>query len=125
MWSRCLESRLAYIQANLRRIQKEDAELMGQEYVPDHENVYLPSSFIGSNRWTSEQVADSLAIAAHFGTPTFFITMTCNPKWTEITSCLRNGQKYTDIPAVVARVFHAKLSLLLKVRVPHFKFMII
>lgn len=115
MWSRALESRLAYIQTNLKRIQREDAELMGQEEVPDHENVFLPSSFIGSGRWTTEQVADSLAIAAQLGNPTFFITMTCNPKWEEITCQLRPGQNYTDIPAVVARVFHAKLRLLIKV----------
>lgn len=79
-----------------------------------NENIYLPASFLGSNRWASEQVADSLAIAASLGNPTFFITMTCNPDWPEITSQLRPGQTYVDIPMVVVRVFKRKLFLLLK-----------
>jgi hypothetical protein len=48
------------------------------------------------------------------GSPSFFITMTCDPNWPEIQSQLRNGQNYTDIPIIVARVFHRRLSLLLQ-----------
>ena len=62
-------------------------DLMGHEYIPDTEND-LPLSFIGSRRWTSEQVADALEIASKFGPPMFFITMTCNPMWPEIQECL-------------------------------------
>lgn len=59
------------------------------------------------------KVADALAIAAFFGAPTFFITMTCNPQWPEILQALRPGQTYADVPIVVARVFAQKLSQLL------------
>lgn len=117
MWSRALECRLNFIRANLMRIAKADAELMGQEFVPDTENIFLPSSFVGSMKWTSEQVSDTLAIAAQFGPPTFFITITCNPKWPEITSRLRIGQNHTDIPAVVVRVFRNRLSHFMSVRI--------
>ncbi|KAI0074751.1 hypothetical protein K474DRAFT_1577772, partial [Panus rudis PR-1116 ss-1] len=106
--------RLNYIRRNQQRIQQEDAELMGTSAVGDLENIYLPSSFLGSNRWASEQIADSLAIAARFGPPTFFITMTCNATWPEISSQLRPGQTYADIPLVVIRVFRRKLALLEK-----------
>jgi hypothetical protein len=116
MWSRALEMRLSYIHANIQRIAREDAELMGREYVPDVENVLLPASFIGSRQWTSDQVNDALAIASKYGGPTFFITMTCNPMWPEIQECLLPGQNYTDIPTVVVRVFKAKLHELIKVR---------
>jgi hypothetical protein len=57
-------------------------------------------------------VSDSLALAREFGKPTFFITMTFNPNWPEITSRLRTGQHFTDIPAVVCRVFYSRLKRL-------------
>ena len=114
MFSRDLESRLAYIRTNQERIRREDATLMGLSNVEANENIYLPASFLGSNRWASEQISDSLAIAAAFGSPTFFITMTCNPEWPEIQSQLRPGQDFTDIPMVVVRVFKRKLALLEK-----------
>jgi hypothetical protein len=115
MWSRALELRMNYLNQNIQRIAREDAELMGREYIPDIENVLLPSSFIGSRRWTSEQVSDALAIASQFGGPTFFITMTSNPMWLEIQECLLPGQNFTDIPTVVVRIFKAKLHALIKV----------
>jgi len=40
----------------------------------------LPASFIGSQAWVSDQVADALALARELGKPSFFITMTCNAK---------------------------------------------
>lgn len=115
MFSRFLETRLQYIRTNQLRIRREDAELMGQPSVPDTENVYLPSSFLSSQRWASEQVADALTIAAHFGSPTFFVTMTCNPFWPEIQQRLLPGQRWGDDPVLVSRVFKQKFSALLKV----------
>lgn len=114
MWSRNLDSRLHYIRTNQQRVLQEDAALMGIPVVENTENIYLPSSFLGSNRWASEQIADSLAIAAQHGAPKLFITMTCNSNWPEIQCMLRPGQTYADIPLVVARVFKRKLTLLLK-----------
>jgi hypothetical protein len=87
---------------------------MGDPDVEPNENIYLPASFLGSKRWASEQVSDSLAIAAAYGNPTFFVTMTCNPEWPEIQSQLHPGQDFTDIPVVVVRVFKRKLTLLLQ-----------
>jgi hypothetical protein len=117
MHTRDLENRLLYIQKGLERRRKaaeEDARFMGQEEVAPNENVYLPASFLGSQRWSSDQVSDSLAIAAEFGVPTVFVTVTCNPDWPEIKSQLRPGQDYTDVPIVVVRVFKQKLRMILK-----------
>ena len=88
MFSRNLECKLNYIRQNQQRIHREDAELMGLEDVAPSENIYLPPSFLGSKQWTSNQIADSLAIAAALGNPTFFVTMTCNTNWPEIQSQL-------------------------------------
>ncbi|KIJ64991.1 hypothetical protein HYDPIDRAFT_27728 [Hydnomerulius pinastri MD-312] len=114
MFSRNLESRLNFIRDNQKRIRQEDAELMGEAEVEASENVYLPASFLGSKRWATNQISDSLAIAAALGNPTFFITMTCNTAWPEIQSQLRPGQDFNDIPVVVIRVFKRKLALLQK-----------
>ena len=115
MFSRDLECRLHYIRSNQVRIRamEEDSALMGQEDLSEVENIYLPASFLGSWRWASNQISDSLAIAATYGPPTFFITLTCNGDWPEITSQLYPGQNHTDVPAVVCRVFKQKLSKLL------------
>ena len=40
--------------------------------------------------------------------------MTCNPQWPEITSQLRPGQQYEDIPLIVCRVFKQRLVHFLK-----------
>src|ERR1700733_7729845 len=95
---------------------------MGVTHISDCRNIYLPASFLGSRRWATEQVSDSLAVAARYGPPTFFVTMTCNTNWPEIQSQLRQGQDFMDIPVVVIRVFKRKLALLeqaLKTMFPH------
>jgi hypothetical protein len=112
MLTRNLEMRLNYIRINQMRLRQQDAELMGEAFVPDSQNIYLPASFMGSRRWASEQIADSLTIAAHSGNPTFFVTMTCNADWPEIACRLRPGQDFSDIPTDVVRVFKQKLSSL-------------
>lgn len=113
MWTRELECRLAYIRTNLVRRNREDAELMGDDAMEVDEtgNIYLPASFLGSRAWSSKNVADSLAIAASEGAPTFFITFTCNADWPEIKNNLLPGRDWTDDPVLVARVFHQKLTL--------------
>ena len=113
MFSRDLDTRLDYIRRNQNQVLEDDASLMGETDLPQSENIYLPSSFLGSRKWASDQIADSLTIAAHLGNPTFFVTMTCNPDWPEIRCKLRPGQNFSDIPTVVNRVFKQKLSLLL------------
>lgn len=111
MFSRNLDCRLAYIRQNQLRVRAEDAALMGEQNVPDNENIYLPASFLGSWRWAANQVADCLAIAAALGGPTFFITITCNAQWDEIKTRQGLGQDHTDIPVDVVRVFKRKLTL--------------
>ena len=101
MFSCDLKCRLNYIQTNQLRLRREDAALMDAPELESTENIYLPASFLGSRRWASNQIADSLAIAAAKGNQTFFITMTCNSNWPEIQSQLCFGQDFTDIPVVV------------------------
>jgi hypothetical protein len=49
-----------------------------------------------------------MAIVQRWGKPDYFITMTCNPYWEEITEKLLPGQLPQDRPDLVARVYKAK-----------------
>ena len=42
---------------------------------------------------------DSMAVVRKFGAPSFFITMTCNPKWPEIVAALPERVFFHGLPA--------------------------
>ena len=71
--------------------------------------IYLPASHTGSKRQMWNLLQNACTLSIRKGKATFFDTMTCNPKWPEITRCLRPGQSALDRPDVVARVFKQKL----------------
>ena len=52
---------------------------------------------------------DAMVLVTRFGKPDYFVTMTCNPHWEEITRQLLPGQTPQDRPELVARVYRAKL----------------
>jgi hypothetical protein len=106
MFTRDLECRLNYIKKYQHQLPDTDGETQAND-------VYLPASFLGSRRWASNQISDALALAANYGPPMFFVTMTCNPRWSEITSQLRPGQDFSDIPVVVCRVFKQRVAVLI------------
>ena len=57
---------------------------------------------------------DAMAIVRGFGFPDYFVTMTANPAWPEITANLREWETAADRPDLVARVFKLKLDELLR-----------
>ena len=73
----------------------------------------LSSSYIGSPRWYNAQFQDAMAICREFHKPDYFITMTCNPQWPEISSQLGETQTLQDRPDIVARVFKERKDRLL------------
>lgn len=75
--------------------------------------TYLPSSVFGSPRHLRKLARNALAIVSELGKPTFFITLTCNPNWPEITTQLLLGQTAFDRPDIVCMVFKAKLTVFL------------
>nr|XP_049460965.1 uncharacterized protein LOC120947674 [Anopheles coluzzii] len=75
--------------------------------------VILGPSFVGSNRYMRAQYQDAMAIVRALGKPDLFITVTCNPKWPEITQCLLPRQQAPDRPDVIVRVFRLKLKAIL------------
>lgn len=52
---------------------------------------------------------DAMMLVPRYRKPDFFVTMTCNLYWPEITFELLLGQTPQDRPDIVVRVYHAKL----------------
>ena len=78
-----------------------------------HTAKHLHHSLHGSPAHMKLKVADGLHIVHKMGKPLFFITLTCNPKWPEITSALLPGQAAADHPSLTTRVFKLKKEALL------------
>ena len=91
------------------KISKDDHELkIGKQIV-------LSKSFTGSPRWYHSKFQDGMAICRKYHKPDFFITLTCNPQWTEITDELREWETVQDRPDLVSRVFKQKKDQLMKI----------
>lgn len=75
--------------------------------------TFLPSSFVGGPRYMQQLYYDAMAIVRSHTKPDLFITMTCNPRWPEITENLSPGQTAEDRPDLVTRVFRLKLAAML------------
>ncbi|KAL8585058.1 hypothetical protein ACOMHN_013075 [Nucella lapillus] len=73
----------------------------------------LPSTFIGGPRYIHEKQNDAMAYIRKFGCADLFITMTCNPKWTDITENLLPRQAANDRPDTISRFFKLKLRKLM------------
>lgn len=119
MFSRIEDARLHYLRYG-RTLQTSGLDHVTDHLKADWMRNRLPSSFTGSRAWASEQVADALALARKFGKPTFFITMTTNPNWPEITSNMKPGQVFTDIPVIVCRAFNLRMKYLKNFIKDHF-----
>ena len=90
------------------------ADLAADEAAPKlGKRIVLPSSYPGSPRAMQQNYLDAMALVRKYGRPDFFITMTANPMWPEIQQELRPGERSSDRPDLVARVFRLKMASLL------------
>ncbi|KAG5532360.1 hypothetical protein RHGRI_026852 [Rhododendron griersonianum] len=76
--------------------------------------VILPGSFIGGPRDMHKRYLDAMTLVDKYGKPDIFLTMTCNPKWIEITSELKVHEDVQNRPDLVTRVFRSKFEQLKK-----------
>ncbi|XP_044272021.1 uncharacterized protein LOC123015966 [Tribolium madens] len=81
-----------------------------RDNVPFGRMIILPSTFEMSSRNQMQRFQDAMAVVSEMGCPSFFITMTCNPKWPEIVENLLDGQEAINHPLLVARIFKMKLD---------------
>jgi hypothetical protein len=109
IYSRTEDDRLNYLRM-ARTIQSSSFDNTPQQPTRDLIRNKIPASFIGSRAWASDQVTDALALARELGRPSFFITITSNPKWSKIADQVKPGQHFTHLPTVVCRAFHVRLA---------------
>ena len=74
---------------------------------------FLSQSMHGSRRHLRSLAKNALALVSEFGRPSLFITLTCNPYWSEIIEQLLPGQTAFDRGDVVCQVFYRKLEAVL------------
>jgi hypothetical protein len=119
-WQKIEGMRLQWQRNHQRQIRADkyinliDAEHREDNPVLPGRQVLLAPSLTYSPRWYTERYQDTMAIVRKFGKPDLFITMTCNPKWEEISQSLGPGETAADRPDVVVRVFYQKLETLME-----------
>ena len=125
MYCKNIQQKLLYISNNQSKLRCElycgFKDSLQNGILPENigKNIILPSSIPGSERHQKLQFQNSMAIVKERGSPTYFITMTCNLKWPEIQSQLKyiNGktkQSPMERPRLIAEVFNLKLKAFLK-----------
>ncbi|XP_069968648.1 uncharacterized protein [Bactrocera oleae] len=121
MYVKVETKRLAFIRFNQAKLRSEDYIHLRDAIHSDGDvqNIgrlmILPSSYIGSPRHMHEYAQDAMTYVRNYGTPDLFITLTCNPKWTEIERELEPGQKPQDRHDIIGRVFQQKLKVMMNV----------
>ena len=106
---------MLYITNNQQNLRAELYSSIGDAVDPRQvgRSVILPSSFTGGPRYMKQMLQDGLAIIRQRGSPTLFITFTCNPKWPEIVAELHPRQEAHNRPDIYSRVFNMKVTELL------------
>jgi hypothetical protein len=118
-WARAENQNLCYLRNNQTALRADTyrgvTDALDRDVNPNNigRSFILPSSFHGGPRHMQQCYQDAMGIVRRYGKPDLFITMTCNPKWPEITAALKPGQHANDRPELMARVFKMKLDMLM------------
>nr|VDD51523.1 unnamed protein product [Brassica oleracea] len=115
-------NRLRYIFLNQKNLRAEYYDKIaasadrGEDNLSEQgKRIFIPSSFTGGKRYMMQHYLDAMATCKYYGYPDFFITITCNPKWPEITRYLqKHDLKTEDRPDICCRVFKMKLDNLVE-----------
>jgi hypothetical protein len=76
------------------------------------QRTMLPSNNVVGQRFIAQCYQDSMGIVRFLCPPTF-ITVTAYPNWTEILRKLRPGEKASDRPGIVSRIFNHKCNAII------------
>ncbi|GBP36883.1 hypothetical protein EVAR_23185_1 [Eumeta japonica] len=116
MYVKVETERLAFIRFNQAKLRSEDYIHLRDAIHSDGDvqNIgrltILPSTYIGSHA-TCTNTLKTMTYVRNYGTPDLFITVTCNPKWTEIEREVGTGSKPQDRHDIIARVFQQNSRL--------------
>jgi len=120
-WAITEQSRLTWVKLNQAKLRvyhcQGIADAIAADPTVDTANlgqpIILPSSFSGSTHNMIQHCQDTLAINRYYHGADLFLTATANPNWPEIKAELLPGQKPSDRPDLIVRVFHAKMKEML------------
>ncbi|XP_022856895.1 uncharacterized protein LOC111377965 [Olea europaea var. sylvestris] len=73
-------------------------------------SIVLPIGFIGGPRNLTKRYMDAMCLVQRYGKPDVFLTITCNPNWSEIKQELRHNDSVQNRPDLLSRIFRAKLE---------------
>ncbi|XP_061347837.1 uncharacterized protein LOC133293306 [Gastrolobium bilobum] len=79
----------SHLRAELYKNIKNAFDRGEDEAINTGKRIIIHSSFTGGPRYMAENCKDAFAICRWAGYPHLFITITCNPKWPEITRFLK------------------------------------
>ncbi|OWZ01909.1 Helitron helicase [Phytophthora megakarya] len=88
---RVIQSPLRLKCASTRQVSCSEDQSSQFEVAEIERKIIIPPSFTDGPRYMSQGFLDAMAIVQEAGTPSLFITMTCNPNWPEIKENLRSG----------------------------------
>ena len=114
--SRAIDYRLRFHkfhQADLFGIEHEHDQADLSENNDNDQKTFLSQSMHGSRRHLRSLAKNALALVSEYGRPSLFITLTCNPNWTEIVEQLLPGQTAYDRGDIVCQVFYRKVEAIL------------
>jgi hypothetical protein len=120
-WAITEQSRLTWVKLNQAKLRIYHRQGIADAIAADPtvnaadlgQRIILPSSFSGSTRNMIQHCQDALAINRYYHGADLFLTATANPNWPEIKEALLPGQKPSDRPDLIVRVFHAKMNQML------------
>ena len=85
----------------MRSILNKNVEQSGQQ-------IILPSSYAGSDRWYYKKFQDVMTIVGKYGKPHLWITNTMNVNCKELKERLHPGETVYDRPDLIIRQFRMK-----------------
>lgn len=97
-YARIEQERLGFLRFNQKKLRAELYQGLHDRVIGINNQgrigrkVILPSTHIGSPRNMQANYLDAMAIVRAFGKPDLFLTITCNPKWEDITKNLLEGK---------------------------------
>lgn len=68
--------------------------------------TYIPSSFTGSAQYWKKVTNQGFYLTLILGPPKFFVTITFNPKWNEVTALNNNEALLINNSPLIARIFN-------------------
>lgn len=116
MYVRIESSRLKFIKDNQKNLRSDlYNNLTDFLNVDDNDQrVFCKKVIMPSPRNMHQNYLDAMSIVQHFGKPSLFITMTCNPNWPEIVNNIDNEREKSNFRTdIVVRVFKLKLKELI------------